>query len=287
MQPGRMTRVPTLCPERVITPRSAPRAAPRDRDEENVPAQPQASPQGPRLPCSDENPSRTSVDQSPPAQGKKARRGVLTQAPARACQPILESTKAAPMDANPSESGLQARIFRRAEGDMPGVRPVRSTERTRARADWRDGDAEARQERRPKPGEAPGSRGVSGAPRADAGRPGLRGGGTDTDADDAATGDRAPAPRARTASDRTGMTGHGLVVGLLDGSLRVYQALLSPWLGGQCRFHPSCSAYAREAIAVHGPGRGLALSVGRVLRCQPLCRGGNDPVPPRAGAGNA
>ena len=82
------------------------------------------------------------------------------------------------------------------------------------------------------------------------------------------------------------MSAREIVAGVLDAGLGAYQALLSPWLGGQCRFHPTCSAYAREAISLHGPGRGLLLSVGRVLRCQPLSRGGTDLVPPRAGDGN-
>ena len=63
------------------------------------------------------------------------------------------------------------------------------------------------------------------------------------------------------------------------GALRVYQWTLAPVLGGQCRFAPSCSAYAIEALARHGAVRGAGLAAWRVLRCQPWCEGGYDPVP--------
>jgi putative membrane protein insertion efficiency factor len=58
-----------------------------------------------------------------------------------------------------------------------------------------------------------------------------------------------------------------------------YRLVLSPLLGGQCRYQPSCSAYAREALQRHGAGRGLRLALGRLLRCQPFHPGGHDPVP--------
>ena len=61
--------------------------------------------------------------------------------------------------------------------------------------------------------------------------------------------------------------------------VRAYRYLISPVLGPRCRFHPSCSEYAEEAITVHGPLRGSWLAIKRILRCQPLCRGGFDPVP--------
>jgi uncharacterized protein len=61
---------------------------------------------------------------------------------------------------------------------------------------------------------------------------------------------------------------------------RAVSPILSPALGPACRFEPSCSAYAEEAVHVHGAGRGLALTVWRLLRCQPFARGGLDPVPP-------
>lgn len=65
------------------------------------------------------------------------------------------------------------------------------------------------------------------------------------------------------------------------GMIRAYQLLLSPLLGPRCRFYPSCSRYAAEAIAVHGPLVGLYLGVRRLLRCHPWNPGGVDLVPPR------
>ncbi|MBI2839604.1 MAG: membrane protein insertion efficiency factor YidD [Acidobacteria bacterium] len=61
--------------------------------------------------------------------------------------------------------------------------------------------------------------------------------------------------------------------------LRAYKTFVSPLLPPACRFEPSCSDYAREAIERHGTLRALRLSLWRLLRCQPLCRGGFDPVP--------
>jgi len=61
--------------------------------------------------------------------------------------------------------------------------------------------------------------------------------------------------------------------------LRLYKRWLSPLLGRRCRFHPTCSDYARIAITRFGPWRGSLLTTWRLLRCQPLCEGGEDPVP--------
>lgn len=72
---------------------------------------------------------------------------------------------------------------------------------------------------------------------------------------------------------------------LLLAALMVYRATLGPLLGPRCRFHPSCSAYAEEAVRVHGALKGSALAVWRVLRCSPLSAGGPDPVPSKRGAG--
>ncbi|HZW51327.1 MAG TPA: membrane protein insertion efficiency factor YidD [Rudaea sp.] len=63
--------------------------------------------------------------------------------------------------------------------------------------------------------------------------------------------------------------------------LAAYKRLLSPLLGARCRFHPSCSDYARVAVARFGALRGGVLALWRIVRCQPLCRGGFDPVPER------
>ena len=62
--------------------------------------------------------------------------------------------------------------------------------------------------------------------------------------------------------------------------IRAYQVTLAPLLGGQCRFHPTCSRYAVEAYQTHGPLRGTWLTLRRVARCHPFSRGGYDPVPP-------
>ena len=60
-----------------------------------------------------------------------------------------------------------------------------------------------------------------------------------------------------------------------------YRRWISPVLPARCRFYPSCSAYALEALAIHGAWRGLRLTLWRLLRCQPFHPGGYDPVPPK------
>ena len=62
-------------------------------------------------------------------------------------------------------------------------------------------------------------------------------------------------------------------------ALRFYKAAVSPWLPRACRYEPTCSVYAREAIERHGLARGTRLAIGRLLRCHPFRRGGFDPVP--------
>ncbi len=71
-----------------------------------------------------------------------------------------------------------------------------------------------------------------------------------------------------------------LVGYLLRGAIRMYQLGLAPALGNNCRFEPSCSHYATEAIGRHGPWRGVRLALARILRCHPWHEGGYDPVPP-------
>ncbi|MEG1050267.1 MAG: membrane protein insertion efficiency factor YidD [Oscillospiraceae bacterium] len=63
--------------------------------------------------------------------------------------------------------------------------------------------------------------------------------------------------------------------------IKLYQKFISPLLGNNCRFYPTCSAYAIEAIEVHGALKGLVLAVWRILRCNPYGKGGVDPVPPK------
>lgn len=66
---------------------------------------------------------------------------------------------------------------------------------------------------------------------------------------------------------------------LLMGSVRVYQKVLSPFMGANCRYYPSCSEYGYDAIRLHGAGRGSLMAVKRIGRCQPFHEGGYDPVP--------
>ena len=67
------------------------------------------------------------------------------------------------------------------------------------------------------------------------------------------------------------------------GLIRVYRAALSGWLGGQCRFYPTCSHYAEEAIREYGAVRGTVLAAWRILRCNPFGAGGIDPGPESLG----
>ncbi len=66
---------------------------------------------------------------------------------------------------------------------------------------------------------------------------------------------------------------------ILMGIIRGYQLLLSPWLGRNCRFYPSCSCYAHTAIERYGAVQGTWLGLRRLLRCHPFNEGGYDPVP--------
>lgn len=65
--------------------------------------------------------------------------------------------------------------------------------------------------------------------------------------------------------------------------IRFYQRFISPLMPATCRFSPTCSSYARDAIESHGVPRGVWLSLGRILRCHPFGGSGYDPVPPPAG----
>jgi len=66
---------------------------------------------------------------------------------------------------------------------------------------------------------------------------------------------------------------------LLMAMVRGYQLLLSPWLGNSCRFEPTCSNYALQALQRHGAAVGGYLTLKRIARCHPWCDGGHDPVP--------
>lgn len=68
---------------------------------------------------------------------------------------------------------------------------------------------------------------------------------------------------------------------VLMGLVKAYRLLLSPWLGSSCRFEPTCSAYSLQALQEYGAVYGTYLTLHRLVRCQPWCDGGHDPVPSR------
>ncbi len=72
-----------------------------------------------------------------------------------------------------------------------------------------------------------------------------------------------------------------IVARALIALIRLYQVTLSPLVGRHCRFHPTCSGYALDAVRTHGALRGGALALRRIARCHPWSPGGVDPVPPR------
>lgn len=80
---------------------------------------------------------------------------------------------------------------------------------------------------------------------------------------------------------------------LLVGVIRLYQLVISPAIPGRCKYYPSCSQYALDAVREYGAARGFVLAVWRVLRCNPVSYGGYDPVSrqklfrPRASAGES
>ena len=63
--------------------------------------------------------------------------------------------------------------------------------------------------------------------------------------------------------------------------IKLYKKYISPALGTNCRFQPSCSEYMMEAIEIHGVAKGLILGTWRIMRCNPFCKNGYDPVPPK------
>jgi len=90
---------------------------------------------------------------------------------------------------------------------------------------------------------------------------------------------RAHALNPAGESHRLAARGKSAAAWMLLLLVRFYITFLSPFFGGACRFHPSCSNYAAEAIARHGAMRGLSLALRRLLRCNPFIKGGFDPVP--------
>lgn len=66
---------------------------------------------------------------------------------------------------------------------------------------------------------------------------------------------------------------------VLIGAVKLYRLFLSAWIGASCRFEPSCSVYALQALEKHGAGIGSYLTLARLVRCHPWCEGGCDPVP--------
>ena len=66
---------------------------------------------------------------------------------------------------------------------------------------------------------------------------------------------------------------------VIIGLIRIYQLCISPLLGPSCRYYPTCSECAFDAVKIHGIFKGSFLAVHRVLRCHPVCEGGHDPVP--------
>lgn len=71
----------------------------------------------------------------------------------------------------------------------------------------------------------------------------------------------------------------GLVARVLVWLTAAYKAMVSPFLPPACRFTPTCSEYARQALLKHGALRGTGLALWRICRCHPFCEGGHDPVP--------
>jgi uncharacterized protein len=68
----------------------------------------------------------------------------------------------------------------------------------------------------------------------------------------------------------------------LTALVKGYRLFLSPWLGSSCRFTPTCSVYALQALEAHGAAAGAYLTAARIARCHPWCDGGHDPVPAAA-----
>ncbi len=70
-----------------------------------------------------------------------------------------------------------------------------------------------------------------------------------------------------------------MIKAFLIAIVKTYRLLLSPWLGSSCRFEPTCSVYSMQALEEHGAVIGIYLTLSRLGRCNPWCKGGHDPVP--------
>ncbi len=81
-------------------------------------------------------------------------------------------------------------------------------------------------------------------------------------------------------------TTHSLGAKIGIALIRAYQLVISPLIGPRCRFTPTCSQYGIEALRTHGLIKGCWLTLKRILKCQPLCVGGYDPVPPKVHPNN-
>lgn len=74
----------------------------------------------------------------------------------------------------------------------------------------------------------------------------------------------------------------GIAAFILSVPIHIYRVILSPWLGSNCRYQPSCSAYGLEALKKHGAVKGGYLALRRIFRCHPWGQSGYDPVPDKA-----
>jgi putative membrane protein insertion efficiency factor len=182
---------------------------------------------------------------------------------------------------------LRRGVSRRPPKIEPGVHNLSSPQWPRSQPLWLEYQKDLGQRRAPQPNPAAASRNCSVAPTGDRSRMGHRhsptqlgsdgelfraGGGTaslDSRRDDCTDNDREEVKSIRTSAAGS----------ILFTFLRTYQIFLSPFFGGACKYHPSCSRYAYEAIACHGARRGVLLALKRVVRCRPFTQGGYDPVP--------
>lgn len=98
----------------------------------------------------------------------------------------------------------------------------------------------------------------------------------------AAGGESAGIAAPRQVDGRAPAASRGVGAWILLALVRAYQIVLGPFLGGACKFYPSCSQYAIEAVQRHGARHGVVLALRRLGRCHPFTHGGNDPVPEEA-----